>query len=75
MWFGPIGHVASLHVSAVCRNFLIQEWDAVMDKQFVEVTGGKYPVQKDGYVSLPDGPGLGVDIDFEQLRKQLPWKS
>ncbi len=75
MWFGPIGHVASLHVSAVCRNFLIQEWDAVMDKQFVEVTGGKYPVQKDGYVSLPDGPGLGVDIDFEQLRKQLAWKS
>jgi galactonate dehydratase len=71
---GPIGHVASLVAMSVCRNFLIQEWEAADDTLFVELTNGKYPVQKDGYVSLPGAPGLGIEVDFEQFKRRFPFQ-
>jgi galactonate dehydratase len=73
-WYGPIAHVASLHAMSVCRNFLIQEWDAASDPIFLKMTGGKYRVQKDGAVALPDGPGLGIEIDFAEFTRRFPYK-
>ena len=67
MWYGPIAHVASLHAMTPCRNFLMQEWDAVHDQVFTELTRGGYPLQKDGVISAPDKPGLGIEIDFDLL--------
>jgi len=72
---GPIGHVASMATMSVCRNFLIHEWEAEDDQLFQELTNGTYPVQKNGYVPLPQGPGLGIEVDFEQLKKRFPYRS
>ena len=71
---GPIGHAASLAAMSVCRNFLIHEWEAADDRLFVELTHGTHAVQKDGYVTLPDGPGLGVSVDFEEFKRRFPFK-
>ncbi len=71
---GPIAHVASLAAMSVCRNFLIQEWEAADDALYQELTAGKYPVQKNGVIALPDGPGLGIEVDFEQFKKRCPYK-
>ncbi len=67
MWYGPVAHVASLHAMTPCRNFLMQEWDAVHDQVFAELTGGGYPIQKEGVIRAPDKPGLGIDIDLKLL--------
>ena len=67
MWYGPIAHVASLHAMTPCRNFFMQEWDAVHDEVFTELTHGGYPLQKDGAISAPDKPGLGIDVDLDLL--------
>jgi galactonate dehydratase len=67
MWYGPIAHVASLHAMTPCRNFFMQEWDAVHDGVFTELTHGGYPLQKGGAISAPDKPGLGIDVDLELL--------
>ena len=72
---GPLGFVASLTAMSVCRNFLIQEWEAADDALFVELTGGRYPVQEGGLVRLPDAPGLGLNVDFVQLSKRFPYVS
>jgi galactonate dehydratase len=71
---GPIGHVASLCAMSVCRNFLIQEWEAADDTIYREMTEGTYPVQKDGYVTLSYAPGLGLKIDFAAFIRQYPFK-
>ena len=71
---GPIAHVASLAAMSVCRNFLMQEWEAADDAIYQEVTGGKYPVQKNGVIALPGGPGLGITVDFAQFKKRCPYK-
>jgi galactonate dehydratase len=71
---GPIGHVASLISMSVCRNFLIQEWEAEDDAVYLDLTHGTYPVQKAGTVSLPAAPGLGITVDFDAFKKRFPYK-
>ncbi|MGA2114297.1 MAG: mandelate racemase/muconate lactonizing enzyme family protein, partial [Bryobacteraceae bacterium] len=71
---GPIAHVASINAMSVCRNFLVQEWEAADNDLYLELTGGKFPVQKDGTVALPDGPGLGLSVDFAEFKKRCPYK-
>jgi galactonate dehydratase len=71
---GPAGHVASLAAMAGCRNFLINEWEAEDDALFQEVTGGRYPVQREGRVGLPEGPGLGLEFDGAAFAKRFPFR-
>jgi len=73
MCYGPVAHVASLAAMSVCRNFLIHEWEGTDDKLYQEATNGTYPVQKDGYLTLPDKPGLGIEFDGAQLAKRFPF--
>ena len=59
--FKILGLAASLHVSASIPLFLIQE--GYLDGGIMphEVTKRTYDIDKDGYASLPEGPGLGVE--------------
>jgi galactonate dehydratase len=59
---GPVAEYAALHVLASIPNTLILErieddWDGRAK------TVIPHPAQKDGYLTVPDTPGLGVDID------------
>jgi len=71
-----VGTVASLHLDAVMPNFLIQEYHAEFyEPHYFEVISG-LPRQIDGYLDLPEGPGLGVSVNEELLDRypyvQLP---
>jgi galactonate dehydratase len=56
-----IGLSASLHAVAAIPNFLIQE--CYVDMLPPEAARRHFEVDKNGYASLPEGPGLGVDVD------------
>ena len=71
--YGPIAHVSSLSSMTAVRNFLIQEWEAVNDEAFQRVCKGTYPVQKNGVITLPDRPGLGLEVDFAEFEKRHPF--
>ena len=71
---GPVGHVASLHAMAGCRNFFLQEWEGDDDAVYQEFCQGTYPVQKDGAVRLPTGPGLGLTVNFAELTRRFPYQ-
>jgi galactonate dehydratase len=71
---GPIAHVASLCAMANSHNFLSQEWEAIDDEVYKELTNGSYPTQKNAIVTLPDGPGLGITVNFEEFKKRFPYK-
>ena len=68
---GPIGAAASAHVGMAIPNFGIQEWVRHADLTHEVMTGG--PWFEDGYLKLPDAPGLGVDIN-EDLARRYPWE-
>ena len=59
----PLGIVASVHAMAGTPNFLIMEYGAGGEGFFTE------PLHMtDGFVDLPNGPGLGVEVDPEGLK-------
>jgi galactonate dehydratase len=71
----PIGLSASVHVSASIPLFLIQE--GYLDGHLMprEVVKYNWTVDKDGYASLPQGPGLGVEVDEAAMtRVAATWK-
>jgi galactonate dehydratase len=72
--YGPVAHVASLAASTVCKNFYIQEWEADDDAVYAELTGGKYPRQKNGFVGLPMDAGLGIRPDLPELVRRFPYR-
>ena len=64
-----VGTVASFHLDTAMPNFLIQEYHAEFyEPHYFQVVQG-LPRQKDGYVNLPEGPGLGISLDDELLDK------
>ncbi len=69
----PIGLMASCHVCAAIPNFLVLEWHWIqrLDLWSNFVKEGEI-IQK-GFVTVPDRPGLGVEMNEEAARKaQVP---
>jgi galactonate dehydratase len=64
-----LGLTASLHVVAATPLFLIQE--GYLDGHIMPpgVARKNWSVDKNGYASLPEGPGLGVEIDEQTMAK------
>ena len=66
---GPIGTLASAHVCASIPNFLALEWHAASVPFFDELVTLDRPVIENGFVTLPDGPGIGAELDVEVARR------
>jgi len=62
-----LGVSASLHVSASVPFFLIHEYYPQLTP--AGLIKKNWNVDKDGYASLPQGPGLGVEIDEAKLEE------
>ena len=63
-----LGIAASLHVTASIPFFLIHEfYPNNHGFNLKDITRMAFQVDKDGYVSLPPGPGLGVEVDEKLL--------
>lgn len=72
---GPIALAACLQLDGLCQNAVIQEQslgihynktndllDYLVEPKIFKFT--------DGYVDIPDGPGLGIDINEEYVRQR-----
>lgn len=70
---GPISLAAGLHLAASIPNFLVQEQVSLGDGYLKN----PFKLQKDGTVLIPSGPGLGVELDDDQLADKIDhdWKN
>jgi galactonate dehydratase len=71
---GPVGAIASLHVDAAMPNFLVQEICSGVEpgeKERLWEDWLGFPAMRmvDGYFPLPEGPGLGIDLDEEKISR------
>ncbi len=63
---GPISLAAGIQLAASIPNFLCQEQVSLGEGYL------KQPFRvREGYVDLPTGPGLGIELDEEQLADKL----
>ena len=66
---GAVSTAAALHVAACTPNFKIQEHFNDFAEAYVKDTAPGNPEVVDGFFGLPDGPGLGVELDRAALRR------
>jgi len=63
---GPISLAAGLQIAASIPNFLCQEQVSLGEGYL------KNPFKvRDGYVDLPTGPGLGIELDEEAMKDKI----
>lgn len=67
-----VGLAATVHLSALIPNFLIAECFINLSEACAEIATPGLTIE-DGWVDLPTGPGLGVDINVDALRRR-PYK-
>jgi len=64
-----IALVANLHFSASIPNSLFQEFDRNYNPLRENLLTEPIRINKDGYIKLPDKPGLGVELDESVVRR------
>lgn len=65
---GPVPEIVSIHLQSTLPHYLIHEYLVRDVQQRYEVMTGQ-PVIEDGYMLVPDAPGLGVDLDEEAIAR------
>ena len=70
---GPVGTAASIHLAASLPNFFIQHVpmpSAEPDRQMrAELAGKEIETVRDGFLALPGGPGLGIEVNEAALER------
>jgi galactonate dehydratase len=65
---GPVASQASLHVAAATQNFDILEFASISIYNRADIIN--IPLKpKEGYFALPEGPGLGIELDEKAMAK------
>ena len=66
----PIGTVASVHACATVPNAFVLEWHARDVDWWDDLYIGD-PLIEDGRIQVPEGPGLGLELDLDELNDRL----
>jgi L-alanine-DL-glutamate epimerase-like enolase superfamily enzyme len=70
---GPVTMFASIHCAAATDNFLAMEHHGVDDPDYDSVIDGppKPLIGKDGFVAVPNTPGLGIELNADAVKRNL----
>ena len=68
---GGVAHLASLHLAAATPNFYTYEYMGAPSIQnpLRDIFTVPFPAPREGMIALPQGPGLGLDLDPQALMR------
>jgi len=68
----PVGCLANCHMIATINNFVAMENHALDMPWWQDLVQGlPKPIINQGYVTVPDTPGIGVELNDEVVKKHL----
>lgn len=69
----PVGSLASAHMACTLRNFVAQECHVVDFLSWWQqlVIGVPQPFIDKGYITVPDAPGLGIELNEPVVKEHL----
>ncbi len=67
----PVGTYGAAHACMAIRSFLALESDSVELPYWQDIIQRDGPIYRDGYLEVPNKPGLGVELNDEVCRKHL----
>ncbi|SFG85041.1 L-alanine-DL-glutamate epimerase [Halopelagius inordinatus] len=68
---GPVGTMACVHLGACVPNFDVLEYHALEVEWWDDLHDRDRPLIEDGYIEVPEEPGLGIGIDEDVARDHL----
>jgi galactonate dehydratase len=66
---GPVCTVACLHIDAATPNAGLQETFEDFNESWARELVTNFPRIRDGHFDLPSGPGLGIELNLDEVRK------
>lgn len=71
----PVAQMASVHCAAATENFIALEHHHVDVPWWDDLVAGlPKPSVQDGYMTVPDAPGLGIELNEETIREHISEK-
>lgn len=68
----PVSCMANVHCAAATENFLVLEHHSVDVPWWNDmVEGVEKPIVREGFIRVPEGPGLGVTLNDEAVKQHL----
>ncbi|MBI2680580.1 MAG: mandelate racemase/muconate lactonizing enzyme family protein [Candidatus Solibacter usitatus] len=68
----PVACMASVHCAAATENFLVLENHSVDVPWWSDLVDGvEKPIVKSGFVTVPSGPGLGITLNEDTVKRHL----
>jgi L-alanine-DL-glutamate epimerase-like enolase superfamily enzyme len=68
----PVSCMANVHCAAATRNFLALENHSLDVPWWQDLVNGiDKPIIKNGYIPVPDTPGLGVTLNDDVVKQHL----
>ena len=68
----PVTMFSAVHIAAATENFVAMEHHNVDDDWYGNlVTGPVKPLMQDGFVPVPNTPGLGIELNEEAVREHM----
>ncbi|MEF8795664.1 MAG: mandelate racemase/muconate lactonizing enzyme family protein [Salinivenus sp.] len=68
----PVSFMGTIHAAAATENFVALEHHSVDNPWWEDlVTGVEKPIVEDGYVTVPEKPGIGVELNESVVKEHL----
>jgi L-alanine-DL-glutamate epimerase-like enolase superfamily enzyme len=67
----PVTFMANVHCAAATQNFVALEHHDVDSDYWEDYVTGNKPIVNNGFVSVPEAPGLGIDLNEEVVKEHL----
>jgi L-alanine-DL-glutamate epimerase-like enolase superfamily enzyme len=68
----PVGCMASVHLACTLKNFMVMENHAIDMPWWSDlVLGAPKPIVQQGYITVPDKPGLGIELNEPVIKEHL----
>jgi len=68
-WLTDLLSAASLHLNAVLERSLFLEYNVCDNPMLREVIRNPIEMDRDGTIPVPQGPGLGIDVDEKAIAR------
>ena len=67
-WNTALGLAADLHLASASKNTELVEY--LTGSPFIDgIVETKWKLDSDGYLAIPDGPGLGISLNFDEVER------
>lgn len=68
----PVSFLGCVHAAAATENFVALEHHSVDNPWWEDLVSGiEKPFVKDGYVSVPEKPGVGIELNEDMVKEHL----